>query len=731
MDVKPVADPEIQISGWSSSNAVQVLTRAQGRPAAIVVVVLLVLFHLSLGHRHWYSVRHAIFDAYQHILPRQETQWPVIIVDIDQASLREFGNWPWSRSRLAKLLKASWEFGARAVGLDLIMPESDRLSPSVFLADRQDVSPALREQIAELPSPDDFLAGTLLWVPSVVGRAGMLADGKGEAALPQQTPVQFQGNVSTALVPAYPEHLTNMPEFEQRAFGHGYLNGKPDADGVVRTMPLLVKVNGILAPSLALELIRIAEAENNYRIHGSLRGISHIETGISSIPTDRDGRIRLYYAKTAAQRRVSALTVLNLEAGASVLLDRLVLIGVTGVGLTDIVATPVDPRMDGVEVQAQLIESIYAGIRLVRPWQASWLELIAFLAVAAALVLLMPRVRPSYNVVFFLLSVAVLTTLSFLCFVRWKWLFDPSFPSVGNAMLLMVLLIAGFAAADRRRRELRETLVAERIERSRIAGQLSAAHDIQMGMLPTPETIAGLPGTIEFHAIIEPAEEVGGDLYDAFMLDEHHFFFLVGDVSGKGVPASLFMALSKTLCKSLALREHVPLAALLRSVNTEMSRENPTLRFVSAVTGILDVRTGELELCIAGHDAPILLRPGKAPSALEFAGGPPLCTVEHFPYTSDRVQLQAQDTLVMITDGVTEAHDPEQQLYGQARALAYFTAGQQQGDGYQSAESICRGLYHDVTAFINDAQLHDDITIVAIRFRAPLPRKGSERLSSL
>ncbi|MDH3599677.1 MAG: CHASE2 domain-containing protein, partial [Candidatus Tectomicrobia bacterium] len=594
MHVKPVDDPAMQISGWSSANAVQVLTRAQGRPIALVVVVLLVIFHIAFGHRYWHSVRHTIFDAYQRILPRRETQWPVIIVDIDQASLQALGNWPWSRSRLAKLLEVSWKLGARAVGLDLIMPESDRLSPSVFLADRQDVSTALREQIAELPSPDDFLAGTLFWVPSVVGRAGMLEDGRGEATLPQQPPVQVQGSVSTALVPAYPAHIANMPEFEQRAFGHGYLNGKPDADGVVRTMPLLVQVNGILAPSLALELIRVAEAENDYRIHGSRRGISRVEIGASSIPTDRDGGIRLYYARTAAKRRVSALTILNRESGASVLLDRIVLIGVTGVGLTDIVATPVDPRMDGVEVQAQLIESIYAGIRLVRPWPASWLELTAFLAVATALVLLMPRVRPSYNVVFFLLAVAVLTALSFLCFVRWKWLLDPSFPSVGNAMLLIVLLIAGFAAADRRRRELRETLVAERIERSRIDGQLSAARDIQMGMLPTPETIAGLPATIEFHAIIEPAEEVGGDLYDAFMLDEHHFFFLVGDVSGKGVPASLFMALSKTLCKSLALREHVPLAALLRSVNTEISRENPTLRFVTAVTGIIDVRTGEL-----------------------------------------------------------------------------------------------------------------------------------------
>ncbi len=666
-----------------------------------------------------------MFDAYQRILPRQETQWPVIIVDIDQASLEAVGDWPWSRGCLAQLIKASWELGARAVALDLIMPRVDRLSPSVFLADRQDVSPALREQIDELPSYDDWLAGTLFWVPSVVGRAGMRQGGRGGKTMAKQTPVRVQANVSTQYIPAYPEHLTNLPKFEAKAFGRGYLNALPDADGVVRTMPLLVTVNGALAPALALELLRVAEEKNAYQVHGSARGISHVEIGKWAIPTDRDGRRRLYYAQTAAERRVSAITILKRETRAALVRDRMVLIGVTGIELTDVVATPIDSHMDGVEVQAQLIENIVANIRLVRPWQASWLELLAFLALAVALIPLLTRVRPAYGVVFFLVATAALTAISFVCFVHGQWLLDPSFPSAGNAMLLIVLLTAGFIAADRRRRELREALVAERITSSRIAGELSAARDIQMGMLPAPRTIEGLPATIEFHAISEPAEEVGGDLYDAFMLDDHHFFFLVGDVSGKGVPASLFMALSKTLCKSLALREQAPLDELLQSVNEEISRENPAVLFVTAVAGIIDVRTGELEFCNAGHDAPILLRIGTAPSSLEVDGGPPLCVLEHFPYTADRVRLQSDDTLVLITDGVTEAHDREQQLYGHARALAYLAARRQHGHGRQSVEAICRGFYDDVKTFTNGAHLYDDITIVATCFRTPLAPMSS------
>jgi adenylate cyclase len=219
--------------------------------------------------------------------------------------------------------------------------------------------------------------------------------------------------------------------------------------------------------------------------------------------------------------------------------------------------------------------------------------------------------------------------------------------------------------------------------------------------------------------MLEPAGEVGGDLYDAFMLDKHRFFFLVGDVSGKGVPASLFMALSKALCKSAALRQHVSLDELMILANIEISRENPALLFVTVLAGIMDVRTGEMDLCSAGHDAPILLRAGETPCPVGTVGGPPLCVLEDFPYISDFVQLQPDDMLVMITDGVTEAHDPDQNLYGLERILAYLTVMHRDENGRQSVEAVCHGLYEDVKNFAKDAEASDDITIMAVRFTRP------------
>jgi serine phosphatase RsbU (regulator of sigma subunit) len=202
------------------------------------------------------------------------------------------------------------------------------------------------------------------------------------------------------------------------------------------------------------------------------------------------------------------------------------------------------------------------------------------------------------------------------------------------------------------------------------------------------------------------------------MLDEDRFFFIVGDVSGKGVPASLFMALSKTLCKSLARREHAPLDTLLRLVNEEISRENPAALFVAAIIGIIDVRTGEMQFCSAGHDAPILLRANEPPRSLDGAGGPPLCVDENFLYAVERLQLQLDDMLIMVTDGVTEAQDASQNFYGSARVLAYFSTVERR---QLTAVAACAGLYADVKSFTAGAPSSDDITIMAIRLAALAP----------
>ena len=183
----------IDSSGWSSTNIIKMLASGQGRPAAILLAMLWVAFHVWLGDRYWAPARHTVFDAYQRLFPREVDQLPVAIVDIDDASLVALGQWPWPRTRLARLIEATRQMGALVIGLDMVMPEVDRTSPSVFIAERPELSPSLQDELAKLPSNEAILAETLRRVPSVIGRVGTIESGGGETQPDWQTAVRVYG----------------------------------------------------------------------------------------------------------------------------------------------------------------------------------------------------------------------------------------------------------------------------------------------------------------------------------------------------------------------------------------------------------------------------------------------------------------------------------------------------------------------------------------------------------
>lgn len=712
MEVSRAQIPLKSNTGWSSSSIVTTLIEGKGRPVAILLILLIIISFLVFGPDAWRPMRNVVFDTYQRLFPREVNRFPVVIVDIDDKSLSVLGRWPWPRTRLAKLTEAVHRLEAKAIGFDIIMPEHDSLSPDIILAHRPEVSPLAREELANLPSNDAILAKTLKQTPSVAARAALIDSEQGAKSESRQTPVMIVGDLSIEHITSYKGHLTNISEIEQAAFGCGYLNDTRDPDGVVRSMPLLIAVNGELAPALSLELLRTALGVNWYSVHGSRNGVKGIQIGESFIPTDLDGRIRLHFSPAYASRRVSALSVLNGELNSSSFANQVAIIAVTGVGTIDVVSTPVSARMDGVEVQTQVVENILANSRLIRPPQADFLELGAFLLIAAILIALLPALNPAYGIASFLSISGLLIVGALFSFTKAKILYDPSFPVAGNALVFVVLLMAGLTSSNRKRRELAAALEAEKLERVRISGELQAAREIQMGMLPEPGSIEGLPSNLEFYAILEPAEEVGGDLYDAFMIDDRRFFFLVGDVAGKGVAASLFMALSKTLCKSMALRGYIPLKELMGKINEEISRENQALLFVTAIAGIINVLNGELQLSSAGHDVPFLVRPGEPLTSLDIEGGPPLCVLEGYEYNTTQIVLKPHDMLVLISDGVTDAQNPAGDLYGRER-ISNFVNSLKPAD--QHAESVCRGLYQDIKRFTEEANQSDDITIMVIR----------------
>ena len=200
-------------------------------------------------------------------------------------------------------------------------------------------------------------------------------------------------------------------------------------------------------------------------------------------------------------------------------------------------------------------------------------------------------------------------------------------------------------------------------------------------------------------------------------------FLAIGDVSGKGVPASLFMALGKALCRSSALRGEGEIGEIVGRLDRELSRNNPEMMFITLFAGILNLATGELRFCNAGHDAPYLARPGAPPRQLASQGGPPLCAVEGFPYPTESHAMQPGEILCLITDGVTEAARGAGELMGRERVRAAF---QDLPPGSTSAEAI-RRLRQAMDGFLAGAAPSDDLALLAVRWTGPQAKRAQAK----
>lgn len=246
--------------------------------------------------------------------------------------------------------------------------------------------------------------------------------------------------------------------------------------------------------------------------------------------------------------------------------------------------------------------------------------------------------------------------------------------------------------------------------REQIQSELRIAGRIQSSFLPAP-LAAAEAARVDFAAFSRPAREAGGDLYDGFFLDDRRFFFVVGDVSGKGVSAALFMAVTAMCLRALAAGIQ-PVGALLNRVNELLCQRNDTMQFVTVLAGVLDTATGELSWTNCGHPDPIILGPNRTLTLLDEGRGPPTGVFDGVDYTTQHRTLGHDEILLVYTDGITEALDPDSALYGEERLAALFS-----DSSPSDARACVARVVEDVERFVRGAPQADDLTLIALRRR--------------
>lgn len=677
----------------------------QGRRtgAGVGLLVLAVLVALRIADPATVEqLRLRAFDRLQIFRPRPQAL-RVVIVDIDEASLQRYGQWPWPRHLLARLIDEVGRQHPLVVGMDMIFPEADRLSPEQLLKERPELLAQLGGlDLAKLPRNDGLFAQSLATAPVVLGVAGVLVEEPPATINLQVPPVLMQSEALSRQLPRFDDAVPSIAELDQAARGRGNLAQPPERDGLVRRVPLLVRIADRPVPSLDLEMLRVASQADHITVRGDHTGMT-IEVGGLQLPAERDGRMWVHYAPHLPARFLSAGDILDGRLPAGALEGRIVLVGLTGVGLLDNASSPLGEPIPGVEVRAQVLEqAVEAGLGralLQRPPWAPRAEMLFSVVLGLLVVQFVSRQRPLYGTLLPLGLLPLGLGGSLFFYLGPRLLLDPTFPLL--MLLLPVPAVLGFnlVAADRQQREQ--------------DADLAAARRIQMGILPRRFPAFPERKDFDLHALIEPARAVGGDLYDFFLLEDRRLFFLIADVAGKGIPAALFMALTKALYKSVVLRRRAAIGEIMTEVNGAISRENPENMFVTIFAGILDLATGELEYANAGHDPPFVVCPGQAPTRLAACGGPPLCAVDDFEYTAEQLVLPVGQCLVLFTDGVPEARSPSGELYSMKRVAAALSTAV----GTEPAQVIAH-LRADVERFADGAEPADDIAILAVRRNA-------------
>jgi adenylate cyclase len=433
--------------------------RAQqvGLARAVCILLLFALVPLRLADpRPLQELRARTFDFFQVLRPRPQEIRPVVIVDIDEASLKAIGQWPWPRTTIADLVTQITQLGAVAIGFDIIFPEPDRMSPAIAEQSFRGIDAETRAKLDRLPSNDDALAEAIKHSRVVVGQAGAAtAEVKTAADAALQTGFAVRGPDARRYLVTFAGLLRNVPVIEQAAAGRGLFSINPESDGIIRRVPVIMTAQGNLVPSLSMEMLRVVTGSSAILVRVDQAGVQAVAVPGLEVPTDRNGQFWVHFNRHDPERYVSAKDILQGKVPPDRLAGKLVLIGTSAIGLLDLKTTPLDAAIPGVEVHAQILESVLSNSSLVNPNYAIGAELALAILFGLAIIIAAPMLPASIVIVLGGCLIAGLIGLSLYLFVEHNLLIDFTYPLMSSWLIYLVLTFVNYFREQKQRRQIR------------------------------------------------------------------------------------------------------------------------------------------------------------------------------------------------------------------------------------------------------------------------------------
>jgi CHASE2 domain-containing sensor protein len=580
------------------------------------------------------------------------------IIEIGDDSIEKLGRFPFDRSYHAVLVKALSEAGAKAIVFDIFFSEPQQNDKELELALRS-------AKNVYLPFVFDI---------DTQKRSEVLS---------------ARGYVASTL-----------KNFTLLAKGAGHINIVPDIDGKSRRVPIFIKYEGQYYPYISFLVSCDFLAIPQYRIK-MVPGKCVILPNGTKIPLDEDSNMLINFSGKwgKAYRHYSYVDIINsylIKAlgqkpvvDLRVFKDKVCIVGLTATGTVDLRPSPFEPLYPGVGVHAEVFNSIMNRCFISRAPKEANLLMLAVLGLCLFFAIL--KTKPKKGLVILIGSIFIFLAAAVLAFNLLGVWIDVFLPTVVMIVLYLALTFYKYIAEWRRRLFLENELeVAKKIQESFLPKRLPAVE------------------TIDIAAAMHTARKVGGDLYDFIDIDPERVGVMVGDVSGKGIPASLFMAMVMAKFKFLASSE-IPPQNVLFNLNSSLVKESSSNLFVTMFYMIFDLKEGIVRYANGGHVPVAYAGLSGNVEFLDVYEGAPLGLMDG-PYSGKEMRFNKGDTYVLYTDGVTEAMNARSEMYGKERLAACIESHRD-----LSAKALLEEIERDVRRFEPPTKQHDDMMIIVIK----------------
>ena len=583
------------------------------------------------------------YDFYQKVFNRGEVK-NITIIDIDEKSIAQIGQFPWRRDIYSKILNNLNQHNPLAITFDIVFSEEDKQNPKSLLSQLQKESNQFID--IDVPNTNQIFVDSLSKSKVILPILGEPNESFIKNNSKPKLRVLAKGNDPRGFIYKYKNKITSLEEINNAASGIGSISLIPSIDGIIRKIPVLYNIDNLIWPSIALETVRVATKQKNLLVKSNDYGIELIKTRKNVIPSDQNGVINIKFREFDKTNYISAIDIINNNFDKKRIENNIILIGSSAQALFDIVKIANGKVVPGVQIHAHIIDNILNNQSIIKNIYTQVSENIIFILLLIFLVFIPMKIKPKFSIIFFIGTVVLINLISIIIY-QFNFYLDSLFSIISGTLIFMTSLYF---------RYLDENIIAIENDKKQsiLKKEREIAGEVQKKLFPKNKKIEEY-----IFAKNTPAKDVSGDYYDYYQVNDNEIYFILGDVTGKGIKAGILMANAAAVFRSLAkMNSSVARTALY--INNQVKDSSYQSMFITAILGRLNIEKKEMEFINMGHEPMMVLDENfnfeYVKSTLPPSG---LMAVKDESFFKTTTMDITGKTILIYTDGVTEGYVDE------------------------------------------------------------------------